>query len=154
MLLRAAVFLRRAGAFGLGHLGWAFENVDGTFWVGSVENPGSQPVTPPESKGAWELRTRDPIGVISRFNYDEFKVLWVREPNPEGALKLVYALKAQPFYLFGRNCLNDTYDILKIYGVKGLPDVNLSYTPVSWYDRLPGGSYQVKMNKRAEKKGG
>ncbi len=42
---RAIIFVRYAGAHGLGHVGWAFEWNNGWFNVGALENEEGTPIT-------------------------------------------------------------------------------------------------------------
>src|SRR5690349_1767561 len=69
MLAKAVVFLRRSGADGIGHVGWAFDNADGTFTTGSIENPRHTFYTNPHDMGFWVVRVRDPISPMRARRY-------------------------------------------------------------------------------------
>ena len=71
MKMCAVVFVRRTGARGLGHVGWAFECGDGTFDAGSVENPRHSLRTSPHDMGFWTIRTHDPIKPMRKRRYTE-----------------------------------------------------------------------------------
>src|SRR5262245_36349739 len=71
----AAIFVRRTGADGTGHVGWAFACHGGIFCAGSVENPRHTLRTRPEHMGFWTVRTHDPIAPMRERAYNEFKVI-------------------------------------------------------------------------------
>src|SRR5205807_9100785 len=84
---RAVVFVRRLGANGLGHIGWAFEWNNGWFNTGSVENKTNKPYAKPEEMGFWTAHTLDPIATMHRQHstYDEYKLFYIAQPLPKAA---------------------------------------------------------------------
>ena len=61
---RAVVFVRRSGANGLGHIGWAFEWHNGWFHAGSVENPAGKISAKPPDMGFWAAHTLEPVALM------------------------------------------------------------------------------------------
>jgi len=135
MALKAAVYVRRSGAFGLGHVGWCF-GVDATlFDAGSVENPQGTPVTPPDQMGFWNCGTTIPSVAFRHRGYDFFKVFTVAKPDVAAALNAVQSVREQPYFVLGRNCMDDTYDVLRAFGLL-LPPPYLAWFPNVWFDEL------------------
>ncbi len=96
---RAVIFVRYAGAYGLGHVGWAFEWNNGWFNVGSLENEQGNPFARPQEMGFWCAHTLDPIGAMQKreMAYDAYKVLYVTRPRPKEAWRTVIWESRQPY---------------------------------------------------------
>jgi hypothetical protein len=137
------VFVRRSGADGVGHVGWAFDGGDGTFNTGSEENPRHTLRTRPQQMGFWMIRTRDPIEPMRERAYAELKVIDLAEGDPAYAWQVVAWLSHRPYDVFGHNCLNMTYDVLRAYGVPNLPAPAHHWEPNHWFDRVAGRHYQI-----------
>jgi hypothetical protein len=142
---RAVVFVRRLGANGLGHIGWAFEWTNGWFNTGSVENKKNRPFVIPEEMGFWTAHTLDPIATMRRQNstYDEYKLFYVAQPRPKEAWRTAIWESRQPYYALRHNCNDVAYDILRAYGAIELLDPAGEHVPNDWYDDLPGPSYKI-----------
>ena len=142
---RAVIFVRYAGAYGLGHVGWAFEWNNGWFNVGSLENEQGNPFARPQEMGFWCAHTLDPIGVMQKreMAYDAYKVLYVTHPHPKEAWRTVIWESRQPYAVVHHNCSDVVYDILRSYGTGGLLDPVEEPAPNDWYDVLPGRSYRM-----------
>jgi hypothetical protein len=142
---RAVAFVRRAGAAGMGHAGWAFEWQSGYFNAGSVENRSSAAFTPPEHMDFWTAQTRDPVATMLKQSggYDEYKVFVVAQPQPREAWQVVVWVSRQPYSVARRNCADATYDVLRAFGAVDLPDTAAKPLPNEWYDALPGSSYRI-----------
>jgi uncharacterized membrane protein HdeD (DUF308 family) len=142
---RAAVFVRRSGAEGLGHIGWSFEWNNGWFNVGSVENPTGTLYTKPEEMGFWAVHTLAPAAVMLEQShpYDEFKLFSVVQPRPKDAWRVVIWESRQPYHVIRHNCNDVAYEILRTYGATSLLDPAQEYIPNDWYDALPGRSYPI-----------
>ncbi len=136
--MQAGAFLRRNGAHGLGHVGWSFEYPDGTYSDGGVENRGGMPVSAPYHTDFWRERTPDFVSPMRLLDYDSFKMIDVGPSDPSKADETVAWIKDQPYLLLMRNCMDSTYDVLRSYGVQGLPFPFLEITPNNWFDDLPG----------------
>ncbi|KPV52404.1 hypothetical protein SE17_15710 [Kouleothrix aurantiaca] len=141
--MRAVVFVRRSGARGLGHAGWAFDCGDGSFCVGSVENPLHHLRTPPRSDGFWALRTRDPIQPMRQRHYTDFKVISLAEADIARAWRTVAWVSSQPYEVFGHNCMDATYDVLRAYGVGHLPVPAHHWEPNHWFDCVDAPRYHI-----------
>jgi uncharacterized membrane protein HdeD (DUF308 family) len=143
--LRAVVVVRRNGAMGMGHVGWAFEWPTGWFNAGSVENRLGGAYEPPGKTDFWSVHTQTPIGSLYEFGptYDEFKVFDVPRPHPHDAWKTVVWVSRQPYAVQRRNCADAAYDILHTFGVDNILDTAQKVFPNEWYDSLPGTSYKI-----------
>lgn len=146
MTRRALIFLRRSGASGLGHIGWAFEWDNGWWNVGSVENYGNHAFAPVGQTDFWTTHTTNPVEIMLTREkaYDEYKVFVVARPQPKAAWKVVVWASRQPYWVVHRNCVDTTYDVLRAYGLSDLPDPVTEYAPNDWYDSLEGYSYSAR----------
>ena len=142
---RGVIFVRHAGANGLGHVSWAFEWHNGWFNAGSVENDQRKPFAMPQEMGFWSAHTLDPIGAMQKQlgTYDEYKVLYVTQPRPKDAWRTLIWESRQPYTVARHNCSDVAYDILRAYGTSGLLDPVEEPVPNDWYDALPGHSYLI-----------
>jgi uncharacterized membrane protein HdeD (DUF308 family) len=140
---RAVIFIRHAAAFGLGHVGWAFEWHNGWFNAGAVENEQEKVIASPQEMGLWSAHTLDPSGAMQKQlgSYDEYKVFYITQPRPKEAWRTVIWESRQPYTFVRHNCCDVVYDILRAYGTSGLPDPVEEPVPNDWYDALPGRSY-------------
>jgi len=151
--MRACIFLRRSGAMGLGHVGWAFEKEDGIFYAGAVENPSGSPVAHPDDIGFWSVKTKDPVGHMRKRAYDTYKIIGLRKGNHVRAWSKVLQVKKSWYTLLFGNCMDDTYNVLKEYGVPSMPLPGVSVTPNNWYDSMNWKEYPVNsLRSSAERK--
>lgn len=144
MIYSAIIFVRRSGAYGIGHVGWAFAVGNHNFSVGSVENHSGGLVTPAEKMGFWTLETHDPIKPMRQRHYDEFKVLDIRAADPDYAKQIVTWVHKQAYEAIGRNCMDDTYDVLRAYGFDHLPVPSHIWEPNHWFNHVIGEHYQIE----------
>jgi uncharacterized membrane protein HdeD (DUF308 family) len=142
---RAVVFVRRPGANGLGHIAWAFEWHNGWFNAGSVENESGKPFARPEEMGFWTAHTLDPVATMQKRSskYDEFKLFYVRQPQPKEAWRTIVWESRQPYIGLRHNCNDVAYNVLRAYGTTELLDPAQEHVPNDWYDALPGYSYTI-----------
>lgn len=139
----AIAFVRRTGADGIGHVGWAFTDDDDIFSVGSVENPHHTLRTRPQQMGFWVLRTRDPVAPMQARGYTELKVINLRLGDPVYAWQVVTWHRRKPYDIIGRNCMDVTYDVLRAFGVADLPVPAHHWEPNHWFDHLHGRHYSI-----------
>jgi hypothetical protein len=135
-MMRAGAFVRRSGAAGLGHVGWTFQYPDGSFCDGAVENPAGTPMSPPGQTGFWTQTVVDPDPPMKLRDYDAFKLFEIPTGNPDQADKTVAWIGLQPYLVIFRNCMDDTYDVLRAYGIPDLPMPMVEITPNRWFDQL------------------
>lgn len=135
--MQAMIFLRRNAAFGLGHVGWAFQYNDGSYSEGAVENPSGGPVEPPGQNGFWDSRVPEPFAAMRARNYDAYKAVQVVNFSTTDADNTV-AWEAQQYYIaIGSNCEDFTYDVLTSYGAD-LPLPFFHWAPNDWFAAIPG----------------
>jgi hypothetical protein len=143
--INAAVFVRRSGASGLGHVGWAFAIDAATFDDGGVENPLGTPYTPPSEDGFWECQISAEAfaAPFVPLGYDHYKRLTAPHPAPAVALQTVNWISTQPYIVIGQNCEDDVYDVLRAFGVPDLPAPVWDAIPNEWFGALPGPALPV-----------
>lgn len=142
---RAVVFVRRSGANGLGHIGWAFEWHNGWFHAGSVENPAGKISAKPADMGFWAAHTLEPVALMRKQShpYDAYKLFSVVLPRPKEAWRVVIWESREPYHVIRHNCDDVAYEILRTYGATSLLDPAQESIPNDWYDALPGRSYTI-----------
>ncbi len=143
--LRAMAFVRRSGAMGMGHAGWAFEWPNGWFNCGSVENRSRSSYRPAGKADFWTANTQDPVATMVELGpgYDEYKVFRVPNPHPKDAWATVAWISRQPYFIQRRNCADAAYDVLRAFGVDTIFDTSQKSMPNEWYAALPGPSYPI-----------
>lgn len=149
-MMRALVFVRRSGAKGAGHVGWAFDCGDGTFSVGSIENPRHSLRTLPQQMGFWAVRTADPLAPMRQRAYTEYKLLEIEPASPGFAWRVVMWLSERPYEVFLHNCMDATYDVLRAYGVPDLPVPAHHWEPNHWFNYVPGTSIALQPSGAAD----
>ncbi|MHB8509267.1 MAG: hypothetical protein ACYDGR_11555 [Candidatus Dormibacteria bacterium] len=134
---RARVYNRRSGAYGAGHVGWAFLVVGGDWETGAVERGGL--ITPPLAAGYWADVLPDPNPRMMRLNYDSYKEFEVAMPDMVAARLAEGKVQQRWFNLVRHNCMQDTYTVLTAYGAI-LPPMQKrwSWKPNDWYRAVPG----------------
>jgi uncharacterized membrane protein HdeD (DUF308 family) len=143
---RAIVFVRRTAAYGLGHVAWGFEWMNGWFHVGAIENRESKPFASPGQMDFWCAHTLNPSATMQNREapYDEYKLYFVERPHPKEAWKTVIWESRQPYAFVHHNCCDATFEILHTYGCTELLDPAKEFVPNDWYDALPGASYRIE----------
>ena len=141
--MHAGAFVRRSGADGLGHVGWTFQYADGSYCDGSVENPAGTPISPPGKTGFWSQTVVDPDPPMQLRAYDAFKLFEIDTGSPGQADKTVAWIATQPYLVICRNCMDDTYDVLRSYGIPNLPLPFIEITPNRWFDQLSPAAQPV-----------
>ncbi|RLA63221.1 MAG: hypothetical protein DRQ78_07105 [Epsilonproteobacteria bacterium] len=137
----------------LGHVGWGYEYPDGTWCIGGVEGVDWQGI----SNGFWVKHAPNLDIALTYFSqmkyifdteYDYYKLLSVSKEvkaNWEYADKVVAWIKTQKYNLFGRNCMNSTYDILcayaSSYNDKTLASPHFNWIPNGWFNTIETDEY-------------
>lgn len=148
----AYVFLRKDGAAlpvgWAGHVGWGFLLEDNqTFYCGSTENDGGNPLVPIGSdNGWWGSETADEQTMVSLMrlrNYDAYKMATVRNADPASARKTADGTKTYGYTLIANNCLNHLWYVLSNYGVRDLPLIQLYPYPNQWFAMFNGEYHNI-----------
>ena len=124
----AIVAARTGSVGGLGHVGVAFENADGTWTAGAIEgapekswsNLGGLVVLPSGDEGAWskQFNTREEVETeFQSRDYDKIKEIPVANSNPDGANKEIEKFKDAGYFAPFNDCLTQTDSVLRAYGV-------------------------------------
>jgi hypothetical protein len=135
---RAAAFIRFNAADGAGHVGWAFDFSDSDVNAGAVENPNGTPSCPVAEMDYWDGFFVTPIQAMSTRSYASLKYVNLTRANIIAACRVAKWISTQPYALFGRNCMDDTYDVLRAYGVPDLPAPASDLLPNIWFDGMEG----------------
>lgn len=133
----------------LGHVGWGYEYPDGTWCVGAIEATLFENYP----NGFWQRRAKSYDDAINYFRkmqerynttYNEFKYLTANGvPNWKAADIKMDWVRQQPYNVFGRNCMNSTFDILCSFSQGGrysngiLPKPENNWLPNDWYEKVP-----------------
>jgi len=136
--MKAAAFVRYRSGDGFGHVGWAFEVGDGRVNAGSVENHSGHLFTPAPQMGFWNGCFADPVDQMRARRYDDLKWIDVPHPDPMRAYATVLWIEHQAYRALFRNCEDDAYDVLRAYGVEGLPPPMFAWLPKTWFSRFHG----------------
>jgi hypothetical protein len=140
------IVARRSGAVdGLGHVGWAYEQADGTWMCGATENPSGSIGGIGDVKGFWTeayeatevprvfgLSRALPAGVCPP--YDTYKSIDTLREDVSDAWSTAGWCRDQPFMVPCRDCLDDAFDVLTSYGA-ALPWPILAI-PNLWFDLI------------------
>lgn len=138
--MRSAAFVRYGGANGMGHVGWAFDLSQSEVNAGAVENPLGTPTCDPATMGYWDDSSSTPMASMQQRAYNDLKFIALPkgEAEVEAAYRTAKWVGLQPYCAFGRNCLDDTYDVLRSYGVPNLPLPSRDLLPDKWFIDLDG----------------
>jgi hypothetical protein len=138
--MRSAAFVRYGGADGMGHVGWAFDLSESEVNAGAVENPLGTPTCDPATMGYWDDSSSTPMASMQQRAYNDLKFIALPkgEAEAEAAYRTAKWVGLQPYCAFGRNCLDDTYDVLRSYGVPNLPLPSRDLLPDKWFIDLDG----------------
>lgn len=136
--MRAAVFVRYEGAQGAGHIGWGFDYSVAEVDCGAVENPSGKFSCNPADMGYWNKISGNPIPFMVTLSYDDLKYIELISGDVAKAYATVKWIATQPYALFGRNCMDDVYDVLRSYGVPNLPAPSQNWLPNEWFLQFAG----------------
>lgn len=136
--MRAAAYVRYHSGDGFGHVGWAFDWSAGSVNAGAVENHSGAFDTPVSQMGFWTDFSSDPTPRMRELLYDDVKFVDVDDANPIAAYRVVLWIKRQPFRAIHRNCLDDTYDVLRAFGVRNMDAPSRDLIPNEWFKRFRG----------------
>lgn len=141
--------------FGLGpagHVGVGFQNEDGTWTIGAVENPGGSPIVVDGfDNGGWTERYDTLSEVTAKFQslgYDGIKVIKIENAQPQQADNKIMYFPARGYNIDGNNCLDATVDVLRAYGAADLPKMLLHPAPTDYYANVKGDEYLWDASKR------
>ncbi|WP_433179806.1 hypothetical protein [Actinoallomurus sp. CA-150999] len=155
---RVCVFLAPQGAKGNGHVGWAFQEPPKDHWFfgategqpGEEGGPNSKKINPGQNNGAWEdngtwQKVLDTFRNVKAGEhpggyYKQYTCKNTTDSSVHAADLQGQANKGRGYYLWGNNCMNHSYDVLKSYGA-GLTDPNnpkwiSNWRPNDWVDNL------------------
>lgn len=135
----------------LGHVGWGFELPDGQWVVGAVEGDAWLPGN--RMNGFWSTCVPGLEQALQVFanmlhqgaEYNVYKYLSVTAqvwPDPDAALHVMGWVSGQPYQLFGRNCMNSAYDVLRAFSRGGhfnggvLPSPDTNWIPNGWFNAI------------------
>ncbi|MEC8443175.1 MAG: hypothetical protein VXZ05_03125 [Pseudomonadota bacterium] len=135
----------------LGHVAWGFELPNGEWMIGAVEGDGWRHGN--GLNGFWSRRMPDLRRALQYFadmqfrdaEYNYYKLLRVTDevyPDPDGAMGVMRWVSGQKYELFGRNCMNSAYDILRAFSRGGhfnqrtLPAPQFNWIPNGWFNAI------------------
>lgn len=141
----AFIAVKSSAVGGLGHVGVGFQNSDGTFTCGAIENTGGSPlVIGFLDNGGWVESDKTMPEVAVLFNalgYDGIKVIQVNNVDIEKAIKIINNFPKRGYAIGANDCLSATEDVLKAYGVDSLPLRIAHIAPKNFYENVKGEGY-------------
>ena len=140
----AIIAIRSNAVWGLGHIGVAFRNDDSTWTAGSVEGKHYvSNINPGDENGGWVEKFTTLRAVEEKFHklkYDKLKFISVANPDPAKAEKAISDFCERGFNFLINNCLHAVDEVVKAYGVKGLPRTFL-VSPISYFATISGAEF-------------
>jgi hypothetical protein len=142
----ACVFNDPRLLFGLaGHVGWAFELPGGNWEFGANEGPKLWPLV----KADVSKTTNNPPGseatmlawFINRGGYTRYRCVTVPAFNASAAEQQVSREQNELYGIPSQDCESQTYNVLKAYGVKNLPNDLLDPVPNNWFNGLSSAGF-------------
>lgn len=143
----------------LGHVAWGFQLPNNEWIIGAVEGDGWKQGN--GFNGFWSRKLPNLNAALQYFanmsfqdaEYNHYKLLTVTDgvfPNPNGALNVMKWVSGKKYELFGRNCMNSAYDILRAFSSGGsfngqyLPTPEQNWIPNGWFNAInvPSNAHQ------------
>lgn len=135
----------------LGHVGWGFQLPSSEWVIGAVEGDGWSRGN--GFNGFWSRKVASLKSALQHFanmqyqdtEYNYFKLLTVTHgvfPDPDSALSVMKWVSGEKYELFGRNCMNSAYDILRAFSHGGrfnsdiVSAPELNWIPNGWYNAI------------------
>lgn len=136
----ACVVIRRSGARGAGHIGWAVEISHNRYLFGAVEGKSPSGHLGWTRTGSWGQMLQA-FQRASAGRYDAIKCVDVARPNTGGASGVAGTMptRSRNYHLFTNNCLRATYDVLRAYATPNLPTPSLWRIAPNFYYGSFGG---------------
>jgi hypothetical protein len=159
---QAFLFVHRAGAKHLGHVGWGFVQEDGTWLCGSTENTGPHRIVQPGGDTTfWTLICASEGEMFAEMRrehwprpgepnaYDAYKRVAVSTPDPEQARQMIEQMRGAGYNLLDNNCLHHARAILSAYGIPdgegGLASPITHPGPNAWFGASFGEVKEVEL---------
>ena len=142
----ACVFNDPRLLFGLaGHVGWGFELPGGNWEFGANEGPKLWPLV----KADVSKTTNNPPGseatmlawFINRGGYTRYRCVTVPAFKASAAEQQVSREQNELYGIPSQDCESQTYNVLKAYGVKNLPNDLLDPVPNNWFNGLSSAGF-------------
>lgn len=137
----AHLFLNTDGAFGAGHVAWAFywPTANGTWrnCYGSYDNTTSNP----HKRKVWSDFANPTVTCqyFKQLGYDRWKRQFVPFSLPNEAAKTLQGWEKTGYFIVGSNCSDMANQILLSYGAEGLLRRGiLATTPNQFFEVFPG----------------
>jgi hypothetical protein len=124
-------------------VGWGFDCDAQLADCGAVENPIGDPFVQPIDMGFWTDTSFDPMPFVISRRYEYVKYFDLLAANPVDAYGKMLWIAAETYKVITRNCLDDVFDVLSAYGVKGLPTPTDTIAPDVWFDRVAAPKMSV-----------
>ena len=135
----------------LGHVAWGFQLPNNEWVIGAVEGDGWPRGN--RFNGFWSRKVPSFNAALQHFanmkyedaEYNQFKLLTVTHnvfPDPDAAMSVMKWVSGQKYELFGRNCMNSAYDILRAFSRGGnfnsrtMPSPDTNWIPNGWYNAI------------------
>jgi tetratricopeptide (TPR) repeat protein len=141
----AIIAVRTTAVGELGHVGVGFQNDNGTWTIGAIENSGGSPVVLPFfDNGGWVESYRALLEVAVKFHslgYDGIKLIQLSGYDASLANSTINGFPTRGYNIINNNCLSATIDVLNAYGVKNLPSQIEHAAPNDYYANVQGEEF-------------
>lgn len=143
------VFARPNMPPAMGHTGWGYQQADGTYWAGAVDGTGWWPSRSQKDDERENFHWARQFGTESEMleyfkwygkgtpnaQYTHVKKLAVVDPNYSGGRSKADSYNGTGFVVLMKNCMNETYGVLRAYGVTNskLPWPQTNWVPNMWF---------------------
>ena len=130
--------------FGLaGHVGWGFELPGGNWEFGANEGPKKWPLVQADLSitAAYTGSEATMLAWFINGGYARYRCVAVPAFNASAAEQQVSKEQNEPYVPPGSDCESQTYNVLREYGVKNLPNDVLDPLPNDWFNGLSGAGF-------------
>lgn len=149
----ALVFLLPNEPLELGHVGWGFQNSNGSWTWGATETSGVAKMPGTDNGTFVETGSKEQMLSAMRsgnrkngkryFPYYSYKMLRATMPNPDAARFVADSLKDVGYTVIGNNCMDHTIRVLNQFSTVPmfpLPGTgpNPMWAPRFWFTMIPG----------------
>ncbi|MBI2524734.1 MAG: ricin-type beta-trefoil lectin domain protein [Candidatus Rokubacteria bacterium] len=131
-----------------GHVGWGYQQADGSFRAGAVDGTGIAPYIASQDDRGYHWIEKFPTekAMTDYFRrwgegtkdaqYTEVKRIAVLDPDYEGARAKADSFVGSGYIVVIKNCMDETNAVIQAYGAKGMPWPQTNWFPYFWFTNM------------------
>ena len=131
-----------------GHVGWGYQQADGTFRAGAVDGTGMAPyIASQDDRGYhWSEKFLTEEAMRDYFRrwgagtkdaqYTEVKRIAVLDPDYEAARAKADSFVGSGYSVVIKNCMDETNAVIQAYGATGVPWPQTNWFPHFWFTNM------------------